>query len=112
MDKMNEEARNLGATGTHFVNPHGLQNEDHYTTAYDFAVLMRYALQNPVFAKVIATAEYDVAPTNQHPQGMHFENSNRLISNKTGDNQSFLYQYCCKKPEEILPMVNQCMPKG
>ena len=35
VDKVNEEARNLGATGTHFVNPHGLQNEDHYTTAYD-----------------------------------------------------------------------------
>ena len=34
-DKMNEEARRLGATDTHFVNPHGLHDEDHYTTAYD-----------------------------------------------------------------------------
>ena len=39
VDKMNEEARNLGATGTHFVNPHGLQNEDHYTTAYDLYLI-------------------------------------------------------------------------
>ena len=74
---------------------------------------MRYALQNPVFAKVIATAEYDVAPTNQHPQGMHFENSNRLISNKTGDNQSFLYQYCIGgKTGETNYAGYQCMPKG
>ncbi len=94
VDLMNQKAAELGMNSTHFVTVDGRHDDNHYTTAYDFAVLMRYALQNPVFAKVIATAEYDVAPTNQHPQGMHFENSNRLISNKTGDNQSFLYQYC------------------
>ena len=56
---------------THFVTVDGRHDDYHYTTAYDFAVLLRYALHNPVFAKVIATAEYDVAPTNQHPFGMH-----------------------------------------
>ena len=38
-DKMNEEAKRLGATDTHFMNPHGLHDEDHYTTAYDLYLI-------------------------------------------------------------------------
>lgn len=58
VDKMNEEARNLGATGTHFVNPHGLQNEDHYTTAYDLYLMFNACLQNPQFVEMISQTSY------------------------------------------------------
>jgi len=55
---MNEKAREIGAYETHFSNPHGLDAEDHYTTAYDLAKITRYALQNPVFNRIVRMREY------------------------------------------------------
>ncbi|MEY8352157.1 D-alanyl-D-alanine carboxypeptidase [Lachnospiraceae bacterium 54-53] len=58
---MNDEAVKLGATGTHFVNPHGLNDEDHYTTAYDLYLIFNEALKYPEFRKIIGTKEYTAA---------------------------------------------------
>ena len=52
---MNDKARALGLTGTHFENPHGLDSPEHYSTARDLAVLAAYAMKNPVFAKTVST---------------------------------------------------------
>lgn len=52
---MNEKARELGMENTHFVNPHGLDAADHYSTARDLAVLAKAAMQNPVFAQTVST---------------------------------------------------------
>ncbi|HEY8393676.1 MAG TPA: D-alanyl-D-alanine carboxypeptidase family protein [Thermaerobacter sp.] len=54
---MNETARRLGLRDTHFTNPHGLHHPDHYTTAYDLAVLTRYALVNDYFARLVCQPE-------------------------------------------------------
>ena len=55
---MNEEAKELGATGTHFVNPHGLHEDDHYTTAYDIYLMFQEALKYDAFQKIIGSSEY------------------------------------------------------
>ena len=55
---MNEEALKIGATGTHFVNPHGLSDPDHYTTAYDLYLIFNEALKIPKFREVIGTTSY------------------------------------------------------
>lgn len=55
---MNLEAWKLGATGTHFMNPHGLTNADHYTTAYDLYLIFNEALKQPEFRKVTGTTSY------------------------------------------------------
>ncbi|WP_346344942.1 D-alanyl-D-alanine carboxypeptidase family protein [Clostridium sp. MCC353] len=57
-DMMNEEARSLGATGTHFVNPHGLSDEQHYTTAYDLYLMFNEALKYPEFRKITGSTAY------------------------------------------------------
>ena len=57
-DMMNEEAVRLSATGTHFVNPHGLNNPDHYTTAYDLYLIFNEALKYPVFRQIVGTTAY------------------------------------------------------
>lgn len=57
-DLMNQEAKSLGATGTHFTNPHGLNNENHYTTAYDLYLIFNEALQLPEFRTVTGTTSY------------------------------------------------------
>lgn len=52
---MNDKARLLGLTGTHFQNPNGLDAPDHYSTARDLAVLAAYAMKNPIFAQTVST---------------------------------------------------------
>ncbi len=52
---MNRKAAELGLTDTHFVNPHGLDHEEHYTTAYELAMITREALENPVFREICST---------------------------------------------------------
>ena len=54
-EEMNQKAASLGLKDTHFVNPHGLDHEEHYTTAYELAVITRAALQNETFRAICAT---------------------------------------------------------
>lgn len=54
-EMMNDKARFLGLTGTHFANPHGLDAPDHYSTARDLAILAAYAMKNPIFAQTVST---------------------------------------------------------
>lgn len=55
VDMMNDKAQALGLKNTHFTNPHGLDNEEHYTTARDLALLAKYAMSNPIFSEVVST---------------------------------------------------------
>ena len=57
--KMNETAQKAGAIATNFRNPHGLPCAEHYTTARDLALISCYALENPIFAKIVATKYYE-----------------------------------------------------
>ncbi len=59
IDMMNDYATSLGCTGTHFVNPTGLHDPDHYTTAQDIATMTLDALQNETFVKVSTATEYE-----------------------------------------------------
>ena len=52
---MNAKAKELGLNNSHFVTPHGLDKDEHYTTAYELALLTDYALRNETFAKIVAT---------------------------------------------------------
>ena len=58
---MNDKARQLGMTGTHFANPNGLDHPEHYATARDLAILARYAMEDPIFAQIAATKTVSVA---------------------------------------------------
>ena len=57
---MNDKARSLGLKNTHFENPHGLDAADHYSTAEDLAILAAYAMENPIFAKIVSTKTISV----------------------------------------------------
>ena len=77
-DRMNEKAASLGLSGTHFVNPHGLDDPDHYTTARDLAILAAAALRNETFARIAATKAHSV-PQNGTGVIRYFRNHNRLL---------------------------------
>jgi len=95
-DMMNEKAAQLGMTGSHFVNPHGRHEDDHYTTARDLATLARYCMvQSPEannFRAVVGRETYTVEPTNRDKDGYFLENSNKLIHTKEGK-ESYEYRY-------------------
>lgn len=76
---MNEKARELGMTHTHFVNPHGLHHPNHYTTARDLLTLARYALRLPQFRRLVALPEVTIAPTNKSAL-RHYRNRNKLLT--------------------------------
>jgi D-alanyl-D-alanine carboxypeptidase len=63
---MNQRARALGMNGTHFVNPHGYQHADHYTTAADMAALMRAVLGQPDAREILKKRSYTLAATKAH----------------------------------------------
>lgn len=64
VDLMNEMASRIGCVSTHFANAHGYHNDDHYTTAYDMALIAREAMRNEVFRKISSTVTYTIARTN------------------------------------------------
>ena len=57
---MNSKANELGLTSTNFITPHGLDNDNHFTTAYDLAILTDYALTNKIFSKIVKTKTYTI----------------------------------------------------
>jgi len=82
-DLMNEEAKKIGLNNTHYVTPHGLDNPEHYTTAYELAKLADYALKNEIFAKVVNTKNYTVT-INGYPKNI--TNTNELLGYLDGVN--------------------------
>lgn len=77
---MNRKAGELGCQGTHFTNTVGIHNEEHYSTAYDLALMMKAALEYDLFRTIIKTASYTVPATNLSDE-RYFFNTNGLISN-------------------------------
>ena len=80
---MNNKAKELNLINTHFVTPHGLDNIEHYTTAYELALLTDYALKNKKFAKIVNTKSYTVN-INGNPKNIN--NTNELLGVLNGVN--------------------------
>ncbi len=78
---MNQKSDELGLSSTHFVSPHGLDDDNHYTTAYELALLTDYALKNEIFAKIVNTKTYTIT-INGYPKTLN--NTNELLGNYNG----------------------------
>ena len=78
---MNDKARELGCTGTSFVNPNGLPNESHLTTAYDMALITRYALGVPGFERVFNETKYVMKKTNKTDEDRPFSTFHNMLVN-------------------------------
>lgn len=76
-DKMNETAKNLGCTGTHFANPDGIHQNDHYTTANDMLKIAQAGLEHPLLAEIVKMPEVNARLLSG--QSVHWKNSNRLL---------------------------------
>ena len=110
-DLMNQKAVELGLSNTHFVTPHGLDEDEHYTTAYELALLSNYAMNNEIFARIVGTKNYTIT-INGYPKTL--TNTNELLGSlngvygiKTGftNGANRCLVTCCKRGEMDLICV-------
>lgn len=122
VDMMNARAKELGCKNTHFVNPNGLHNDKHYTTARDMALIARAAIQNSTFRKITGTKQYTIPKTNKKGVRNWIKNHHQMlnpykypkyeydncIGGKTGYTtkaQSTLVTYAKKKDVTLIAVV-------
>lgn len=96
VELMNKKAQKIGMENTHFCDTTGLHDPNHYSTAYDMAVLLKYAIRNDTFREIIETSRHSTGVTNVHPDGITyystlFKNLNdptvtggKILGGKTG----------------------------
>lgn len=88
-DLMNKRAAELGAVNSHFVNASGLHDENHYTTAYDLAMIARACFNNSTFMTISGTTSYTIPPTNKYSSNRYLINRNAMLQGKSNE-----YKYC------------------
>ncbi len=78
---MNEKAKELGMSNTRFANPHGLDDSDnHYSTAYDMAILTQYAMKNQTFKEIFGAKTYKSYTLNEEQKARYWRNKNKLLT--------------------------------
>lgn len=86
---MNDFAKARGCTNTHYTNPHGLDDDDHYTTAEDLAKIIKYALNNKLFCEIVSSPNYTLEKTNKR-DSITYPSTNSLLLKSS----SYYYEYC------------------
>ena len=86
VEMMNDKAAELGMENTHFTNAEGLHNKEQYTTAYDMAILLDYALENGHFRAIFTKMSFLTTKTSDHPDGIMLEST--VLSRLDGLNQN------------------------
>lgn len=76
---MNKRAKKIGTKSTHFANPNGLSNPNHYTSANDMALIAREAMKNSEFRKIVSTKKFVIPATNMTDSPREIYNSNKLL---------------------------------
>lgn len=80
-EMMNKKAEELGCKNTHFVNPNGIHNSNHYTTAYDMYLIARYAMKNEEFVKIVSTYQHALSATNKYSKNDRImKNTNSFVN--------------------------------
>ena len=83
-DMMNKKAEELGCKNSHFVNPNGIHDENHYTSAYDMYLIANYAMKNEEFVKIVSTYEYTLPATNKYKAADRImQNTNSFVDPKS-----------------------------
>ena len=122
-EHMTARAKELGCNNTNFVNPNGLHNENHYTTAYDMALIAKEVLKFDEFKKMIQTTYYEIPPTNKQEETRYLYAQHQMIKppskyvyegcegGKTGftdEAQNTLVTYAKRDNTELIAVVLKC----
>ncbi len=117
---MNTVARNASAVNSHFVNPHGLQHEEHYSTARDLAAISAYAMRNDIFRRIVSTERYTDCPYEGEDYNRDMRNKNKILNMLEGGNGiktgytkvagRCLVSSACRDGKEVICVVLSCGP--
>lgn len=116
---MNETAKKIGANDSNFVNPHGLHDDEHYTTAYDLALISCYAMKNDKFREIVSTKtkdisfstrEYKRCLVNKNKMLSEFEGSTGIKTGFTKKAGRCLVSSCKRDGMELICVVLNCPP--
>ena len=118
VEKMNAKVKELGLAHTHFANPHGISDEDHYTSCYDMAQILRWALEQPGFEQVFTRNEmYTMDPTNIQPVTRYFSQQDKMRigssryhitsvkGSKLGYTNTARYSYACLAEQNGVRLI-------
>ncbi len=106
VERMNQRAAELGMTGTHFANPHGLHRDNHYSTAHDIYLMTKEAMKYPLFREIVSTVSYQVPATNlSEPRNLF--TTNALLSNRKY--AGYTYSYCIGVKTGSTPEAGYCL---
>ena len=116
--KMNARVEELGLAHTHFANPHGISDEDHYTSCCDMAQILRWALEQPGFEQVFTRNEmYTMDPTNIQPVTRYFSQQDKMrigssryyissiLGSKLGYTNTARYSYACLAEQNGVRLI-------
>lgn len=78
--RMNRRAAELGCVNTHFANVHGTPDPEHYTCAYDMALIMQEAMRHDLLKEIMGTARAQIAPTNKHKEITYLRSKHPLVT--------------------------------
>ena len=105
VERMNQRAKELGCTGTHFVNPHGYHDEEHYTTARDLGIMTRHAMSIPMFRQIVSASRYNFTVLrNREKISFCINNTNPLLY----ENSPFFYRGCIGVKTGFHNAAGQC----
>ena len=93
VDLMNETAVNFGCQNTHFVNPHGYHDDDHYSTARDMAIIAREAMKNETFREIARTVTYQIPRTNKQRARTITTKSDYMLPGSEESPNKYFYEY-------------------
>jgi len=109
---MNDKAKELGATNTNFVNPHGLHDNNHYTTASDLAKITTYAMKNEKFREYIKTTRYTIPATNLKEERALHTTNNLLLNLVKGNDIIVNNKYVSRQYEGAAGVKNGYTPEA
>lgn len=101
---MNQKAAELGCKNTHFTNPSGLHDTEHYSTAYDMALIARYCMKNETFRNVVSKTSCTIEATDKYEQ-RYFKNTNDLII----PSSKYYYEYAIGIKTGFTSQAKNCL---
>lgn len=101
---MNQKSSEIGCKNTHFTNPSGLHDTEHYSTAYDMALIARYCMKNETFKNVVAKTSCTVEATDKYEQ-RYFKNTNDLID----PSSKYYYEYAIGIKTGFTSQAKNCL---
>lgn len=106
---MNNKVSELGLKNTHFLNPSGMHNENHYSTAYDLAIIMKYCMKNSTFRSLSSLKYCTIPPTNKYEERV-FNTTNELLRYDNRDvDSNYYYKYAIAGKTGYTTQAKNCL---